>query len=46
MILIIKKEIYENWLSIKTCKRVPKIFYKAAMKWYEILGYEVEVLEE
>lgn len=46
MILIIKKEIYENWLSYKTFKKVPSIFYKLVKKYYELRGYEVEIFEE
>jgi len=46
MIVIIKKEIEKDWLSIKACKRVPRIFYKIVKKYYELIGYEVEVLEE
>lgn len=46
MILIIKKEIEKDWLSIKTCKRVPKLLSKLFKKYYELIGYEVEVLEE
>lgn len=46
MIVIIKKEIEKDWLSIKTCKKVPKIFFKIVKKYYELIGYEVEVFEE
>ena len=46
MIIIIKKEVYKDWLSIKTCKRVPKLLSKIFKKYYELIGYEVEVLEK
>ena len=46
MKLIIKKEICVNWLSYKTFIDVPNIFYRIVKKYYELRGYEVEVLNE
>ena len=46
MKLIIKKEICINWLSYKTFIDVPRLFYKIVKKYYELRGYEVEVLKD
>ena len=46
MILIIKKIIIENKLEEQTYKEVPKIFYKLVKWFYEIRGYEVEVVDK
>ncbi len=47
IILIIKKEIVESWLSIKTIKRCRFKITAKILKWYyEKKGYEVEVLED
>lgn len=44
--LIIKKEVVEDWLSIKTVKRCRLEITAKILKWYyEKKGYEVEVLE-
>lgn len=45
MKLIIKKEIYENWVSFKSFIEVPKLFYKLIKKYYEMKGYEVEIYD-
>ena len=45
MKLIIKKEINVNWLSYKGFITVPRLFYRIVKKYYEIKGYEVEILE-
>lgn len=45
--LIIKKEIAESWLSIKTIKRCRFKITSKIIKWYyEKRGYEVEILKD
>lgn len=46
MIVIIKKEVCKEWLSIKIVKRIPSITYPLVKFYYEIKGYEVEKLED
>lgn len=46
MKIIIKKEINEQWISYKGFRTIPKILYRITKKYYELRGYEVEVLEE
>lgn len=46
IILIIKKEIYKDWLSMKTIKRCHfKITAKILEWFYKKKGYEVEILK-
>ena len=46
MKLIIKKQLEKEWLSFTTYIEVPKIFYRIVKLFYEIRGYEVEVVEK
>jgi len=44
--LIIKKEHYPSWMSLKMTRRYPFIIWRIMKKYYEMKGYEVEVLEK
>lgn len=42
MKILIKKEIYEDWVSLKTFKNIHSFLYPIYKWFYNILGYEVE----
>lgn len=46
MRILIKKENLPKWESYKEIKIIPRIFYKIIKLYYEILGYEVEDIED
>ena len=43
MKLLVKKEVYEDWVSLKQFIEIPRIFYWIVKKYYELKGYEVEI---
>lgn len=45
MILMLKKEIYEDWVSEKYFIEIRSIFYPIVKKYYEWKGYEVEIYD-
>ena len=45
MTIIVRKEIYEHWLSETFCKEIPRIMYPIVKAYYKLKGYEVEVFK-
>jgi len=46
MKLLITKEHYPSWMSLRMIKKYPRIIWRIMRKYYKSKGYNVEVLKD